>query len=173
MSKIILETPRLILREFSPEMDAAGFFELNSDPEVLRYTGDAPFESVGAAQDFLKNYEQYRLHGYGRWSTILKDTGAFLGWCGLRFMEDLGDADVGFRLHRRYWGQGYATEAARASVLFGFEKLQLPVILGRAAKENIASIRVLEKIGLQYWRDTDLDGVPAVLYGAERAAFLP
>lgn len=171
MSRIIFETARLLLREFSPENDAAGFFELNNDPEVLRYTGDAPFDNEEAARLFLENYHQYRLHGYGRWSTILKETGEFLGWCGLRFMDDLGDADVGFRLHRRHWGQGYATEAARASVLYGFKELQLPAIVGRAAKENTASIRVLEKIGLQYWCDTDLDGVPAVLYRAEAATF--
>lgn len=171
MSKIILETPRLILREFSPEADAEGFFELNNDPEVLRYTGDVSFESVDDARTFLENYPQYRLRGYGRWGTILKETGEFLGWCGLRFMEDLGGTDVGYRFHRRHWGQGYATEAARASVVYGFEQLGLETILGQSAKENVASIRVLEKIGLQYWHDTDLAGMPAVLYKAEATTF--
>ncbi len=173
MSRIVLETPRLILREFSPAEDAAGFFELNGDPEVLRFTGDVPFESVDAARIFLENYAQYRLYGYGRWTTLLRETGEFVGWCGLRYMEDPDGADIGFRFHRRHWGRGYATEAALACVIYGFERLHLPLVLGRAAKDNLASIRVLEKIGLHYWRDADLDGMPAVLYKAEPNTLLP
>lgn len=167
----IIETPRLILREILPETDAAGFFELNNDPEVLRYTGDLPFESVEAARVFLENYPQYRLHGYGRWSTLLKTTGEFLGWCGLRFSEELGGADVGFRLHRRHWGQGYASEAARSSVIYGFEHLKLNTIWGKAAKANVASVRVLEKIGLCFFGDTMLDDMPAALFKADATTF--
>lgn len=167
--KPVMTTPRLALREFALE-DAPALFELNSDPEVMRYTGDAPFASAGEAEDFIRGYGHYREHGYGRWSVLLRETGEFLGWCGLGFNE-LEQVDIGFRFSRKHWGRGYATESARAVLAHGFGELGLTVIIGRAARANTASIRVLEKLGMAYWKDDACKGIgDSVYYRIERPA---
>ena len=161
MSKTILETERLLLREFTPD-DALDVFNLNDDYEVIRYTGDVGFKSVEAARTFLINYNHYQLYGFGRWACILKSDKQVLGWCGLKFMPEKGEYDLGYRFSKKYWGHGYATEAARASLHYGFTTLGLLEIVGRAAKANLASIRVLEKLGMKYHQDIlcgDQDGV--------------
>ncbi|MCD6069039.1 MAG: N-acetyltransferase [Bacteroidetes bacterium] len=162
----ILEPPRLALREFTEE-DAENAYLLNLDPEVVRYTGDGPFESIEAARIFLKNYPDYKKHGYGRWAVIEKSSNEFLGWCGLKYIEELNEYDIGYRFFRKHWGKGFATESAKACLAYGFEKLQLPFVVGRAAKENTASIHVLEKIGLNYHRAGVFHGDDSVVYRLE------
>ena len=148
-------------------IDAPFFFELNNDPDVLKYTGNDPFVDEQAAIDFLNSYPQnnYEKYGYGRWSVMLKETDDWLGWCGLRFSPDENETDIGYRFFKKHWGKGYATESARACLEYGFEKLHLKRIVGRAMKDNIASLVVLQKIGMQYEKDFLMDGkYPAVQY---------
>lgn len=166
--KIIATTPRLVLRELTPG-DAPELFALNEDPEVIRHTGDGAFASLDEARRFLEGYvDVYRRCGMGRWAVLRRADGAFLGWCGLRRMDG-GEVDVGFRFHRRFWQQGVATESARAALGLGFRALGLERVIGRARKANPASIRVLEKAGLTYERDLDLDGHPGVILAVERS----
>src|SRR5687768_8000055 len=94
-SPFLLETPRLRLREFSLD-DASALFGLNNDPEVLRYTGDAPFASEDEARAFVTNYTHYATHGYGRWAVLHRPTGEFLGWCGLKYHPETGETDLGY-----------------------------------------------------------------------------
>ncbi|MEL7065484.1 MAG: GNAT family N-acetyltransferase, partial [Bacteroidota bacterium] len=91
--EIITETSRLWFRKFVPE-DATAFFQLNLDPEVIRHTGDPPFESVESARTFIEQYKAYEKWGFGRWAIIEKDTDAFIGFCGLSKNEQ-GDVDLG------------------------------------------------------------------------------
>lgn len=147
MQGAIIHTERLWLREMTPD-DAPFAFELNNDPEVIRFTGDDAFASVEAARSFLEAYADYRKFGRGRWAVIRKDDHAFLGWCGLKFHADSGETDIGFRLMRRYWNMGYSTEAAKACLHYGFIHLGLYSIMAQVMEPNQASIRVLEKIGM-------------------------
>ena len=149
--KTILETERLLMREFT-EADAEAFFQLNSDPEVLRFVPDKKLESVEHARQILLEHPSadYRKYGFGRGACILKSTGKQIGFAGLKYLEELGEVDVAYRFMRAYWGQGLATEVARASVDFGFKNLGLKKIIGLAMPKNIASIRVLEKTGLRF-----------------------
>lgn len=145
----MLRSRRLLFRELHPD-DAEDWVELNSDPEVLRYTGDVPFRSLDEARRFLAGYDQYRRFGMGRWSLFLAEGGSFVGWCGLkRSPARDGEVDLGFRLSRSWWGRGLATEAAGASLGYGFERLGLERIVGRAMEENLASHRILEKVGMR------------------------
>lgn len=160
--EIIIETPRLALKEFQLS-DARHMYELNLDPEVLKYTGDPPFVSLEEAASFLKNYQDYEKNGFGRWSVFLKPQMEYVGWSGLKLNEEKL-VDIGFRFSRRYWNQGFATESARACLKYGFEDLQLKKIVGRAAKANLASIRVLQKIGMTYWKDAPFEGVEDAVY---------
>lgn len=149
MSNFQLETDRLLLRDIEPDRDASVLFELNNDPEVVRYTGDGPFESEEATRAFFRErIAQYALDGMGRWVVERKADGEVLGWCGLKRHDD-GQVDVGYRFFRRYWGHGYATEAARASVEYGFRVLGLPRIIAHVMPENTASRGVMRKLGLR------------------------
>lgn len=165
---MVLETKRLYLREMNPK-DAESFYLLNLDPDVVRYTGDEPFENIEEARQFLENYDQYKRYGFGRWAVIRKEDDAFLGWCGLKYTRELDEVDVGFRFFKKYWNKGYATESARACVDWGMDQLDVHEIIGRAMKENTASIRVLEKIGLTYDRDFDFELHSGVLYKIKRS----
>ena len=149
--KVIIETERLLLREFV-EDDAEALFHLNSDPEVLRFVPDAtpPVDLEQARQVLLDgSIAGYRKYGFGRWACILKSTGEQIGFAGLKYLKEFDEVEVGFRLMRAHWGRGLATEAARASVQFGFTDLGLKRIIGLVMPENGASVRVLEKAGLR------------------------
>jgi [ribosomal protein S5]-alanine N-acetyltransferase len=151
------------LREFSNE-DAASMLELNSDPEVLKFTGDKAFSSLDEARLFLENYNQYSLYGFGRWAVIQKSSEKFIGWCGLKYSATTDEVDIGFRFLKTVWNQGYATEAAQKCINLGFETFGIKRIVGRAMVENIASVKVLEKLGLTYLKEFDFDGEEGVIY---------
>lgn len=147
-----IETERTIMRHLTID-DAGDFYALNLDQEVIKYTGDQAFESKQAAKTFLTNYDQYERYGVGRLAVIDKKTLKFIGWCGLKYSLDKDEYDIGFRFYRKYWNKGYATETATKIIEFGFKELKLTKIVGRAMKENIASIKVMEKIGMKF-KDT-------------------
>ena len=159
--KVVLETKRLYLREFIPE-DGLNFFNLNNDPEVIKYTGNDPFSTLEEAEKFINDYDEYERNGFGRWAVCLKENDRFLGWCGLKKIDD--EVDLGFRFFRKEWGKGYATEAALASISYGFNKYNLTTIIGRAYIENIASIRVLEKCNMDFVSEFIYDNRKSVLY---------
>lgn len=158
----IIETQRLILREFHIQ-DAESLYTLNADPIVLQYTGDSPFLSVHKAEAFIREYDHYKNYGYGRWACILKHESTMIGWCGLKHNEE-DQIDLGFRLHTKNWNQGFATEAGLACLRYGFRTLGLDVIVGRSDARNKASIKVLEKIGMSYWKRGGTDHIPDALY---------
>jgi len=161
--KSLFETERCLLRPLAAG-DGYHFYHINSDPLVLKYTGDAPFDTLEKADDFIKAYNEYQKHGYGRWAVLAKKTGDFLGWCGLKYEPDTGETDLGYRFYYSNWGKGYATETAKACINFGFETLNLKSIVGRAYLGNDASIRVLEKCGMLLEKKMLYDGKEAVMY---------
>ncbi|MBC6112383.1 GNAT family N-acetyltransferase [Pedobacter fastidiosus] len=152
--KIFAETERLILRELLP-IDAEGMFELDSDPDVHLYLGNNPIKSIEQSKsdiEFIR--EQYKRLGIGRWAVIEKETGDFVGWSGLKLITKLTNNhvnyyDLGYRFIKRFWGKGYATETAQASIDYGFNELNLDYIIGIADVDNLGSIHVLEKVGLK------------------------
>lgn len=161
---IILETKRLLLRTFTME-DASLIYQLNFDPEVTRYTGD-PVKDLQHAKDILEQVilPQYTLYNHGRWAVHVKEGMQFIGWCGLKTRPERNEIDLGYRFLKTAWGKGYATEAAFACIQYGFEKLNLQRIVGRAMPENSSSLRVLEKCGMTYIGDEIVDNHPAKTY---------
>lgn len=157
----ILSTERCILREFSPT-DAAVLFDLNSNSNVVRYTGDVAFDSVEATRKFIQNYSDYEKNGFGRWLVIEKNSKVVLGWCGLKYYDN--EVDIGYRFFEHFWGKGFATETARACLDYGFNVLNLQRIVGNCMLENTASIRVLEKLGMQRLQEKNLADAPGVQY---------
>ena len=146
---VIIETNRLLLRNFTIE-DASLLYELNHDPEVIRYTLD-PIKDMDHAKEVLQKtiLSQYAIYNHGRWAVHLKPGLEFIGWCGLKYVPERNEIDLGYRFIKPAWGRGYATEAAYACIKYGFEKLNLKRIIGRAMPENTGSLKVLEKCGFQ------------------------
>ncbi len=153
--KFHIETPRLILREVRVE-DTASMYRLDSNPLVHRYLGNNPITCMGKAREYVDYIRmQYEKYGIGRWATIEKSSGDFIGWSGLKmnFESELNGHtnfyDIGYRLIPWYWGKGYATEASFAAHDYFFEKYPKEKLCGLAELDNLASCRILEKIGLK------------------------
>jgi ribosomal-protein-alanine N-acetyltransferase len=152
--KVFAETERLILREIVPQ-DVNNFFELDSNPNVHKYLGSEETKTIQDTEKMIEYIrQQYIENGIGRWAMIEKETGNFVGWTGLKLMKmtlnnHTNFYDVGYRLIEKYWGKGYATESAKASIKYGFEVMNLNEIIGITHTENKASIRALEKCGLK------------------------
>ena len=148
--KILIETERLLLREITLD-DKEVLFKLHSDPAVQKYTGEAVVESVEEMERAIKTrISNYKKYGYGRWATILKSGKQFVGWAGLAYLPEFDEIDLGYRFLPEYWGSGLATEASEAILDYGFNQLGLEKIVAIAMKENLASIRVMEKVGMEF-----------------------
>jgi ribosomal-protein-alanine N-acetyltransferase len=160
---IWIETDRLILREVREE-DAPGFFELDSDQEVHRFLGNQPVQKLEESEAVIQLIRrQYTQFGIGRWSVLDKTTGEFLGWSGLKYETQIRQNqpyyDLGYRFKQSCWGKGIATEAALASLQYGFEQMKVPEICAAVHAENIASQRVLQKVGMVFSETFVVDGI--------------
>lgn len=163
--KIFAETQRLILRELLPT-DAEGMFELDSDSEVHKYVGKKPVTTLQQCKDVIEFIrEQYSSNGIGRWAVIEKQSGDFVGWSGLKLMKEpvnkhINFYDIGYRLIKKHWGKGYATESGIAARDYAFTTLNAKEIFAMTDVENTASRKALEKIGLHYVETFVYDASP-------------
>ncbi len=161
---IIFETPRLSLRRFTEE-DAPLIYKLNSDPDIVKYVHEPVLKNEEEAKKILTEniLPQYKLN-LGRWAIHTKSNYEFIGWCGLKYIPETGITDLGYRLLKTAWGKGFATEAAQYTLIYGLRDLKIEVITGMAHIENIASINVLEKIGMKFNKEDIIDGIPVKIY---------
>jgi len=148
-----LVTARLRLRMWRRE-DADAFAELNAQPEVMRYLRDgAPMSREDSDRLLDACEEHWRRHGFGLWAVELRGSGEFVGFTGLAYPtflpEVMPDVEVGWRLAHRFWKRGYATEGGRAALTYGFDQLGLERVVSIARLDNLASRRVMEKLGMR------------------------
>ena len=145
----ILETERLLLRTWTYE-DAERLFEICSDAETMLHIGDRmPYESVENAREFLNWAIPYQLeNGFCRWAVIEKQSGEIIGSCGFARRE-MEEVELGYLFARRFWGRGFATEAARACLTYGYEKIGLTGIVALTDLDHEKSQNVLKKIGFR------------------------
>jgi RimJ/RimL family protein N-acetyltransferase len=168
---IVLKTPRLVLRQFT-EDDVDNLFNLNSDPEVMRYlTGGRPTPREQIRDQIIPfNLGVYgRLDRLGTWAAESTATGEFLGWFHFRSghgSDDITNIELGYRLRRSSWNKGYATEGSRALVSMGFTDLDVERVFALTMAVNTGSRRVLEKCGLTLVRTIPYEGSDAI-EGAE------
>lgn len=162
----ILETDRLIL-SLQTYADTENLVNLNSDPDVVRYTGDVTLANALEARKLLeeKVFPQWQTHKMGRFSVTLKD-GTYLGWCGLKYHPETDEVDLGYRFMKKYWGKGYATESSRSCLDYGFKTLGLKRIIAKAMPDNKDSIKVMIKLGMNFrgYQHDPTDPHPFVLY---------
>ena len=156
--KPIIETNRIILREFTLD-DIDAVFEFGSNKEVSKYTGEVALKNKTEAQNIIENinFKDYKEYGYGRWATIYKPTNKVIGFAGLKYLPEFDETDIGFRFLPEYWNKGIATEVSKEIIKYGFETLNLNKIIGIADPKNIGSCKVLEKIGLTFYKSDYYD----------------
>ena len=147
-------------------LDIDDSYLMNLDPEVSRYTGDGGVVSKQEVERRIREdvMGDYQKHGFGRLAVGLKGGPRFIGFAGLKYLEDLKEVDLGYRFIKDHWGKGYATEASHALVKFGFDQLKLERIIAMVLPDNLASIRVLEKTGMSYDKEIIEDGERVLLY---------
>ena len=150
-SKLIIETERLLIRPFKIE-DIEPSYTMNLDAEVSKYTGDGGIVSKKEIERrIIENvFGDYEKHGFGRLAVELKGENKFIGFTGLKYLEDMDEVDLGYRFMKEYWGKGIATESAKACVNLGFNTLGLKRMIAMVLPENTNSIRVLEKLNFEY-----------------------
>jgi RimJ/RimL family protein N-acetyltransferase len=160
-------TPNVTLRPFNPD-DAELMHRILAGKDVLRYfpgTNAPTLEQVQRMiESVLKHWEE---KGYGLWAVELRENGDLIGRCGLQLIADTAEVEIDFIIDRQYWGRGLATEAGKAGLKFGFEELGLVSVVGIVHPENLASQRVLEKLGMQFVEATEYFGMACYRYLAE------
>jgi RimJ/RimL family protein N-acetyltransferase len=168
-SAIICETERLILRPVTME-DAEFAYRTTSDPEVARFIGGVRTLDWHI-QRTKEIVDHQQIHGFARWSVILKSTGEQIGRCGPMFKEIEGvpEVELGYAFPRQHWGKGYATEAAKAVLEHCFRVAGQRRVVAIIDPGNHASIRVATKAGMAFERMIDWEGEPANLYSINSA----
>jgi len=143
-----IQTPRLNLRPFTME-DVDPFYRVLTEPDILRYFPNSDTPSYTRVENIIKaQLKHYEEHHFGWWAVEEIDVGELIGWNGLQYLPETNEVEVAYLLSRRKWGQGLASEGAQSSLQFGFKVLKLETIIGITHLENIASQKVLEKIGM-------------------------
>ncbi|TWI00487.1 RimJ/RimL family protein N-acetyltransferase [Flavobacterium tiangeerense] len=161
---LILETDRLVLREMKLS-DAEALFEMDRNPNVHQYLWNKPVKDISEVHATIESVKkQYIQNNIGRFVIILKESQELIGWAGLKFNTEMVNNkinfyDIGYRLDEKFWGKGYASEASFAWLDYGFKTMKIPVMEAAAHSDNIASNRILQKIGLKMTETYLEDGV--------------
>jgi RimJ/RimL family protein N-acetyltransferase len=166
----ILATPRLILREYSPD-DADALCLVLSDPETMRFY-PAPYDRAGVEDWISRSLHRYEEHGHGLWAMILKSNGKLIGDCGLTVqnLDAVNEVEIGYHVRHDLWGNGFATEAARACRDFGFARLPVERLISLIRPENLQSRRVAEKNGMTVWKEVMWHNFRHLVYAVRREA---
>jgi len=164
MIRTQLETTRLRLRLLTHD-DLLIMFRLSTDPDVIKYA-DSPARDLEEARQRLEQgpLSDYKEYGYGRFAVELKETGKVIGFCGIKYLPEIELPEVGYRYLKQYWGRGIGTEAAKVCVDFARDDLKVEKLVALIIPENIASIRVAEKLGMTKGPLIHIYGVDALQY---------
>jgi RimJ/RimL family protein N-acetyltransferase len=163
-----LETPRLLLRGWRGR-DLKAHAEMYADPQVMRYIGDGRvFDQDRSWREVAMQIGHWALRGYGQWALERKEDGTSLGRAGLWNPPGWPGLEVGWMLARHAWGQGYATEAGQAAIEWAWRTLDTPELISVIQPDNVASIRVAERLGLRRLRESTVKGQDVVIFGIDR-----
>jgi [ribosomal protein S5]-alanine N-acetyltransferase len=168
--RVILETPRLLLREFvAGDAEALGL--ILSDAETMRFYR-VLFDRAGVAEWIARNRRRYAADGHGLWGMVLKASGELIGDCGVttQSVDGVEELEIGYHLRRECWGFGYATEAARACRDWAFLSRNVGYLISLIRPENLASRRVAERNGMRLWKSVVWRELEYCVYRVERAA---
>ena len=154
-----LSTERLLLRKIDTS-DASFILRLLNEPSFIQFIGDKGVRSLDDARQYILNgpVKSYQKHGFGLYLVTLESDNTPMGMCGLLKRETLQDVDIGFAFLPEFWNKGYALEAAGAVMIYGKDVLKLPRIVAITDKDNHASAKLLNRIGLRFDRFIALEG---------------
>ena len=162
-----IETRRLILRPFEPA-DVEAAFEWFGDRVVMRFTVTGPDKSIEQTRTRLTYFEKHQqTHGFSKWVILNAASGVAIGDSGLLVLPECGWIDLGFRLSQPHWGQGLATEVASAWVRAAFDEYHIHRLGAFVHPENVASIRVLEKLGFHAERRDTVMGMESIVFSLD------
>lgn len=149
----MIETERLLLREYSRD-DFDALYEIMSDPETMQHY-PAPFDKERTGRWIEWNLENYSKLGFGLWAVVLKETGAFIGDCGITLQDIDGEhlPEIGYHIHKKYWRRGYAKEAAQAVRDWAFGHTDYPALYSYCKYTNEASFKTAEAIGMHFHKE--------------------
>ena len=166
---VVVDTPRLVLRP-PQSSDAGALLEIHEDPEVAKYVRPGPASGglTLAWRNIATMVGHWHLRGYGQWTVIEKATGLVVGRVGLWDPEGGPGIDLGWIIRRARWGNGFATEAARAALDWTWENVRTDHIISIIQPDNGRSIRVAEKIGETFEGTGLMNGTDVVIYGVWR-----
>jgi ribosomal-protein-alanine N-acetyltransferase len=151
--------------------DAAALHALWTDPDVRRFLwDDVSISEERAAEVVAASDADFAAHAFGIWMVDETASGQFAGFCGLR-SSDTGEPELLFGFWPRFWGQGLATEASRAVLSYAFDVLACPYVVAATDVPNAASVRTLERLGMQFERRGTLNGLDTIFYRLPRAQF--
>ena len=164
----VIETPRLILREFIPE-DVDALARVLSDAETMRFY-PAPFDKAAVEDWIARNMRRYAKDGHGLWAAVLKSSGEVIGDCGptVQNVDGVDEIEIGYHIRRDLWGQGLATEAAQACRDWGFARLPVERLISLIRPENQPSRRVAEKNGMTVSREVMWHEFRHLVYSIQR-----
>ncbi|KAA3596215.1 MAG: N-acetyltransferase [Calditrichaeota bacterium] len=152
---ILVETDRLFIRTFSLQ-NIPDYAKIVADSEVVRFLGNGKTQTYKEAQDYILNcIKNYSELGWSRFAVETKETSELIGFCG--FANYNNEIDFGWRYSPKFWNQGFGTEAAKAVLEMGINKFKFPRIVSIAYPQNIGSIRIIEKIGMQFERKIEIN----------------
>ncbi len=167
----MIETERLLLRKFVPD-DLDWLARMRADVEIMKYITGA--QSRGQVAERLQQYISfYDDHNFGFWALVHKQHAQPIGWCGLHTLDNTPEIEVGYGIDIPYWRQGLTTEAAEASLRYGFEQAGLERIVAVADPQNMGSWGVMEKLGMKFEKLAHYYGGEVVYYAISRADFRP
>ncbi|QYO63325.1 GNAT family N-acetyltransferase [Leptolyngbya sp. 7M] len=170
----MLSTPRLLFRQFTPADLDQLYREIYSHPEVARVMSPTGTISLQQTASLLaRRLQHWQRHGFGAWALIHKQDQQLIGHCGLHYLADTPDVELTYTLNPAYWRQGLATEAGRAVLQWGFETLGLAQIVAVTGPSNIASQRVMQKLGMKYEKTMQYNGTAALYYTISCLEFDP
>jgi ribosomal-protein-alanine N-acetyltransferase len=164
-----LETERLLLRPQTLD-DLDAMLAVLGDPRVAEWLSGAPLTRAEVRARIDEKMEIHQSHGYSMWAVIERGTGTVIGDTGLQPLDGGSEIEIGWRFRADRWGRGYATEAARAALAFGFEEAGLDEIAAVTLPENLRSRRVMEQIGMEYDGSAWYYGHQQVKYVIRRVA---
>lgn len=169
MGETVIETARLLLRPFSLN-DVPALQAVIGDPIAMQWY-PAPFDQKGVEAWIKRNFDRYKSEGHGLWAMVLKSSGELIGDCGcvIQEVEGKNELEVGYHVRRDLWGNGYATEAARACMEYAFNRLGVPRVISIIRPENVNSRRVAEKNGLSCEKIVFWHGYDHCIYMKTRA----
>lgn len=167
LNEIQLETDRLILRMWRPS-DFDTYASMCADPEVMRYMGGKIFDRPQAWRHMAFLVGHWHLLGYGHWAVEEKATGDFIGRIGFMNPEGWPGFEIGWTLRRQSWGRGYATEGAKQALMYAFNELNKDHVISLIHTDNHRSMRVAERLGEKLEGQTELIGIPLLIYGIDR-----